>query len=337
MHIPDGYLSPQTCAVMTVAMAPLWAVAVKKVNNTVRTKYLPLMALGAAFSFTLMMFNIPIPNGTTTHAVGGGILAIILGPWAAMISITVALAIQALLFGDGGILAFGANCFNIAFIFPFTSYYVFRFIAGNAAVSSARYRIGSLLAGYIGINLAALCAAIQLGLQPLLFHTADGAPLYCPYPIGITIPAMALIHLLVAGPIEAVITALLVGYLFNANRQVLPENSVFSKHDQPGLGKLWWGLGAMILLCPLGLLAPGTAWSEWSREEVHDMLGFVPTGLANLSDRWPALLPDYAFPGFSQVFWQNSLGYIGTAIIGVAAICAITYLFGRVQKTTDKN
>ena len=77
------------------------------------------LAIGAAFSFVVMMFNVPIPGGSTGHAVGGVRVAILLGPWAAMIAITVALVIQALLFGDGGITAIGANCINMAVVIPF--------------------------------------------------------------------------------------------------------------------------------------------------------------------------------------------------------------------------
>ena len=99
-------------------MIPVWALASKIVKKTLRAKQVPLLAIGAAFSFVIMMFNIPIPGGTTGHAVGGVLAAILLGPWAACIAITVALAIQALLFGDGGITALGANCFNMAFMLP---------------------------------------------------------------------------------------------------------------------------------------------------------------------------------------------------------------------------
>ncbi len=80
MHIPDGYLSPATCAVGYAIMLPFWATAVKKVKVALNTKLIPLMVIGAAFSFVLMMFNVPIPGGTTAHAVGAGILAVILGP-----------------------------------------------------------------------------------------------------------------------------------------------------------------------------------------------------------------------------------------------------------------
>ena len=123
MHIPDNYLSPSTCAVMAVAVTPVLIHSVKKVKKDMPKEKIPLLGIGAAFSFLLMMFNIPLPGGTTGHAVGGTLVALLLGPEAACISVTIALFIQALLFGDGGILSFGANAFNMAFILPFVGYY----------------------------------------------------------------------------------------------------------------------------------------------------------------------------------------------------------------------
>src|SRR4051794_10504992 len=116
MHIPDGYLSPQTCATMTAAMVPAWVVAAKRVKRVVKQRFVPLLALGAAYCFLVMMFNVPVPDGTTAHATGGVVVAVLLGPWAAIIAVSTALLMQALFFGDGGVLAYGANCFNMALV-----------------------------------------------------------------------------------------------------------------------------------------------------------------------------------------------------------------------------
>src|SRR4030065_1176314 len=113
-------------------MLPIWTAAARIVKKTLKAKQVPLLAIGAAFSFVIMMFNIPIPGGSTGHAVGGVLAAIILGPWAACIAITVVLVIQALLFGDGGITTLGANCFNMAFVLPFMGYYVYKAITYRA-------------------------------------------------------------------------------------------------------------------------------------------------------------------------------------------------------------
>ena len=149
-----------------------------------------------------MMFNLPVWGGTTAHAVGMGIASVILGPWASIIAISIALLIQAVFFGDGGITCYGANCFNMAIVGSLSAYAVYRLIAGRAALTSPRRVVGCALGGYIGINLSALCAAIEFGLQPTLFHDAAGSPLYAPYPLSISIPAMLAAHLSLAGGAE---------------------------------------------------------------------------------------------------------------------------------------
>jgi cobalt/nickel transport system permease protein len=213
MHIPDGYLGPTTCIAGYAAMAPIWAIASNKVKKTLRAKQVPILAIGAAFSFVIMMFNIPIPGGTSGHAVGAVIVAILLGPWAACLSISVAMVLQALLFGDGGITAIGANCFNMAFVLPFVGYAVYRAISGNSPITSLRRVIAGGIGGYIGLAIASGCAGIEFGLQPLLHHTAAGQALYCPYGLAIAVPAMVGGHVLIFGWVELIATALIVKYL----------------------------------------------------------------------------------------------------------------------------
>ena len=202
MHIPDGYLSPSTCAGFYAAAAPFWYVALRRVKAALRTRAIPLLSVFAAFSFLIMMFNLPLPGGTTGHAVGMAISAIVLGPAMSILAISIALLVQALLFGDGGITAFGANCFNMAIVGSLTAFCVYRVLAWKAEITSFRRVVAAGLAGYAAINLAALCAAIEFGIQPMLFHDASGAPLYAPYPLSISIPAMMLGHLTFAGLAE---------------------------------------------------------------------------------------------------------------------------------------
>ncbi|MBU4375960.1 MAG: cobalt transporter CbiM [Candidatus Omnitrophica bacterium] len=213
MHIPDGYLGPATSGVLYVVMIPVWIAASNIVKKTLKAAQVPLLAIGAAFSFIIMMFNVPIPGGTTGHAVGAALAAIILGPWAACIAVTVALVIQALLFGDGGITAIGANCFNMAFIMPFTAYFIYKLISGKSAPESNIRIIAAAIAGYVSLNIAALFTAVEFGLQPLLHHTAGGQALYCPYGLNVALIAMMSEHLLIFGWIEALVTGLAVKYL----------------------------------------------------------------------------------------------------------------------------
>lgn len=225
MHIPDGYLSPATCATLSGVMVPIWYKAAAFLKKSLDIASVPYMAIGAVFSFLIMMFNIPIPDGTTAHATGAVLIAIALGPWAAVMAVSVALFIQALIFGDGGILAFGANAFNIAFIIPFAGYYVYKAIGGTAAPRSMRRLIAAGVGGYVGINIAALAAAIEFGIQPILFTAADGTPLYCPYSLNVAVPAMMLAHLTVAGFIEGVVTALALKFVVAQSPELLATNN----------------------------------------------------------------------------------------------------------------
>lgn len=233
MHIPDGYLSPQTALPFIALMVPVWGTAVKKVKKKVKKKHVPVLAIGAAFSFTIMMFNLPMPGGSSAHAVGAVLLAILLGPWAACLGVSTALIIQALIFGDGGILAVGANCFNIAFVMPMAGYFVYKLVKGNAEAGSGRGLAAAALAGYVGLNVAALFTALEFGSQYHLFQSADGTPLYFMYPVKVAVAAMMAEHLLLAGPVEALVTALGVGFVQANYPELLAEqNSPGSFIDQ---------------------------------------------------------------------------------------------------------
>lgn len=309
MHIPENYLSPETCAVLTVAMAPVWYKASKNIKENVDTDKLPMIGVGAAFSFVAMMFNIPIVGGSSGHAIGGTLLAILLGPDAACIAVSVALLIQAVLFGDGGILAFGANCFNMAFVLPYVGYFLYKLIVKDSTDVKKKL-IGAGIASYVAINLAALCAAIEFGIQPLLFKDTSGNALYCPYGLNISIPAMMLEHLVLFGFVEAIFTVGVLAYMFKTKPELVEEKSK-SNHS------VFLLLGVLIALVPLGLIAQGTAWGEWGSEEFVDMIGYTPSGMLN-GFSFESLLPDYSLAGL-----PDAVGYYLSAIIGVGLLIII--------------
>jgi cobalt/nickel transport system permease protein len=329
MHIPDGYLSPQTCATFGAAMVPAWYTAGRRVRKIVKSRYVPLLALGSAYCFLVMMFNVPVPDGTTAHAVGAVLVAVLLGPWAAVIAVSTALLIQALFFGDGGVLAYATNCFNMALVMPMLGYFVYRLLTRNVSLTSRRRALAAGIGAYVGLNAAALCTAIEFGVQPDLFKDANGAPLYAPFHLAQTIPTMLAAHLLVAGVVEAVLTVGVITYLQRANVPVLrinhpdvPDDQ--RNDDQPqdeialvsgGRRPRWrWagiGLAAMMILTPLGLLASGTAFGE----DAPESAGF-----------WHhALFDGYDFTGGRH----PNVGYVTSALVGTLVIALL--LLGSVK------
>jgi cobalt/nickel transport system permease protein len=349
MHIPDGYLSPSTCATFYVVAASGWYVALKRIKQLMATRAIPLISVFAAFCFVVMMFNVPLPGGTTGHAVGVGVSAIVLGPWGSILAISIALAIQALFFGDGGITTLGANCFNMAMVGSFTAYSVYRLIAANSDLKSRQRVLAAAIAGYVAINASALFTAVELGIQPTLFHDASGTPLYAPYPLHVAIPAMMIGHLTLAGLAEAVIAAGMVSYLQRADLGLLsgvmngvrgvnglaatpaPAPIPMTAGAEPSPRRLWWIVACLMLFTPLGILAAGTAWGEWSssafmnphtRDEIaaasgnHAPPASVPVGIQRLSTMWTAPFPGYA-PGFIR---NPMFGYLLSAIFGVGCL-----------------
>ena len=343
MHIPDGYLSPSTCAGLYAASVPFWYAALQRLKNTLHTRMVPLLSVFSAFSFVIMMFNLPLPGGTTGHAVGMGVAAIVLGPWASILAISIALVIQAIFFGDGGVTAIGANCFNMAIAGSLVAFAVYRAAAYRAAIGSTRRVVAAGVAGYLAINVAAFLAAIEFGIQPLLFHDASGSPLYAPYPLAVSVPAMMIGHLTIAGLAELVISAGLIAWLQRTDPALLlrtaPDapDAAEPAPPQPGRAalpsarKLWLGLAVLLILTPLGILAVGGAWGEWSARDFSDPEARrqiaaasanhappprPPSGLQRLSAIWTAPLSGYA-PAFIR---NTSFGYFVSAALGVGLI-----------------
>jgi cobalt/nickel transport system permease protein len=317
MHIPENYLAPATCGVMTVAMVPVWVHAVKKVKLELPKEKIPLLGVGAAFSFLAMMFNVPLVGGTTGHAVGGTLIALLFGPDAACIAVSVALLLQAVIFGDGGILAFGANCFNMAFVLPYLGFFIYNFLLKRVTKNKS---IAAAIGSYIGINAAAFCASIEFGLQPLLFTDSAGNALYCPYDLSVSIPAMMIPHLAVAGVVEAVFTVAVFAFVRKTSPDLVFENI----KSETGNHFTVFGLVALLIAAtPLGLIATAPAWGEWGAEEIAEVvtngsaLGYTPSGLLN---GWTleSIMPDYSLEGMNEI-----AAYILSAVIGVALLIII--------------
>jgi len=317
MHIPDAYLSPGTQAAAFAVMVPVWVLAAKKTRQQLSARQVPLLSIGAAFAFAVQMFNIPAVGGTTAHALGTALLAILLGPWAAIVAMTLCLAIQAFFFGDGGILSLGANCFDMALISAIVSYGSYKFMS-RSANSEPKRLVSAALAAYLGTVVASFSAGLILGAQPLVAHDNAGHALYFPFGWSVSIPAMVNVHLLIAAPAEAIVTCLALGYLWKNFPDLVREHARVRVRTPLRLGKV---LFFVLLLTPIGLIASGDAWGEWDASTLQKMIGYVPSGAARSKELIAPVLKDYGLVGHGGAAWQIG-GYLLSAFLGALLIAA---------------
>ncbi|MEM2419951.1 MAG: energy-coupling factor ABC transporter permease [Candidatus Bathyarchaeia archaeon] len=209
MHIPDGYLSPEVSALMSVTSTIFLVWCWRKAKATYPKNFASLLAVSSAFVFVAQMINFPITYGTSGHLVGGTFLAVVLGPYAAVLSMTIVLLMQALFFADGGISALGANIFNMAIIGGL-SFFVVKLIAGNS-MRGKRFALGVFVASWLSIVLGALACGLEIGVSPV-FSQAGG--------IAVTVPAMLFWHTLI-GLAEAAITTTFITQLYRLQPAVL--------------------------------------------------------------------------------------------------------------------
>lgn len=198
MHIPDGFLSPQICILMYAISVIFLIWSWRKAKKTSERSIAPLLAISSAFVFAAQMINFPITHGTSGHLVGGTFLAALLGPYMAILSMTIVLMMQALFFADGGIFTFGANIFNMAVIGGL-SFFIVKFLAKGRKQSL----IGIFVASWLSVVLGALACGLEIGFSPIF---AEVGGVYA------TVPAMLFWHALI-GLGEAAITTTLLSQL----------------------------------------------------------------------------------------------------------------------------
>ncbi len=333
MHLPDTAIRPAASIAAWAFMIPAWYAAGRKLRAHLASREVPLLAIGSAFSFTIMLFNIPVLGGTTVHPVGAVLLAILLGPEAAIAGVSIALAIQALFFADGGVLALALNSFTMAFAMPVCGYAAYRAIAAGSPAESGRRIVAAGIGGGIGLNVAALLTALLLGIQPPLARAFGGT--YFPFGLRVTIPALLLPHLAIGGVAEGIITAA-------AYRALVAAGVVASEQATPGVQErgdgrahgrangrapgrapertiraridlLWLGLALLAALAPIGILAKGAAWGEGGTEG-----GGAAAGIFRIRPPLPGYLAE-----------RGALFYALAGSVGAALIAAVLLVLGR--------
>ncbi len=220
MHIPDGLLDPFTLIILWIITLSVMVLGFFKISKTFEEedseKLIPYIGVIAAVIFAFQFVNYPIPGGTSGHLVGGTLVAVILGPWAAVIVLFMVLLVQSL-FGDGGITAIGANSFNMGIIGGILGFYFVKIIMMGLNKTKLgkeiKVTIATAIGSYIAIVLASFIAAIEIGISGAI-------------PMEIAIITMVYWHLLI-GIGEAVISALIIYYIYKTKPDLITTEQFF--------------------------------------------------------------------------------------------------------------
>lgn len=291
MHMADALISPVVGGTMLAATAGVAAYSIKKIKADLDEKKIPLMGVMGAFVFAAQMINFTIPGtGSSGHIGGGILLAAILGPYAGFLTIAAVLLIQALFFGDGGLLAFGCNVFNMGFYTCFIAYpFIYKRFT-RKGVNSKRIFGAALSSVVIGLQLG----AFSVVLQTLLSGKTE-------LPFGTFVALMQPIHLAI-GIIEGLITAAVVTFVWNARPEILEKSAVGEAFGNIAMKKVLTGLIIAAIIIGGALSWFASAYPdglEWSMENTAGTAELeAPDGIHQALAAFQsitAFLPDYGF------------------------------------------
>ena len=328
MHIPDGLLNPTTIIFLWVIVIVIMILGYFKIGKIFEKedseKLVPYIGVLAAVIFAFQFVNYPVPGGTSGHLIGGTLIAIILGPWASVIILFLVLVVQSL-FGDGGILAMGANAFNMGIIGGIVGFYIVVFIVKILNKTSIRKElkvsIATAIGAYISIILAAFICAIELGVSGAV-------------PYGIAIPAMVYWHLLI-GIGEAIISSLIIFYIYRVKPDLITTEPIMmnkviliniSKYKRPITSTLAV-TGLLMLMIAVGFTI--------------GILSGAPDGLERvlIDQNGESWLDNLASPWIPLLSWITN--DYGAAIIGIVIsiliISSTFYLIIRYKKKNTNN
>ena len=298
LHIPDGFLSLAVsifCWLVTIATL---GAAISKTNKSLGERQVPLMGVMAAFIFAAQMINFPVLGGTSGHLLGGALAAIVLGPWAGMLVMAAVIAVQALLFQDGGLVVMGANILNMGLVTVAIGYGLYRSVLGKP--NTVKLAVAGI-AAWLSVMAGALLTSLQLWLS----GTSD---------LQIVIPAMLGIHALI-GVGEALITVAALSFIFQTRPDLLGDESESAKGSRS-----WVFVGGLVTLAVL-LLSPLASTDPDGLERVATDIGFINSGQS---------APYQIFSDYTLFFLgETSLSTVGAGIIGVIVVVAVIMLISR--------
>ncbi len=296
MHIPDGFLSVPVAVVGWVLLLGFIAIALRQTRNQLGERQIPLMGILAAFVFAAQMINFPVAGGTSGHLLGGTLVAVLLGPWAAVLVMTSVIGVQALVFQDGGLLALGFNVVNMGILSGFIGYAVYTLVRRWAGTSQIAQWVGVGLGAWLGVVLASAATALQLAISGTS-------------PLETALPAMIGVHVVI-GIGEALITVAAVAFV----RQTRPDLVGASQVAAKGWG--WIAVGLVIALA-VTFASPLADSNPDGLERVAEDHGFLQLAQPPTYE----LLPDYTIPFIPQ----EGVTTIVAGIIGVLVVAGVGF------------
>ena len=309
MHIPDGFLSVMVAIILWIFSIIAIREALIRVGKELGERQVPMMGVLAAAIFAGQMLNFTVAGGTSGHLMGSAIATILLGPWAAMLVMTSVVSIQALIFQDGGLLALGANIFNMAVVGVLVSYTVYRIMQKLAGDRKWGIYAGGFIAAWLSIVIAALGVALQLALSGTS-------------PANLAIPAMGGIHALI-GIGEGLITLGTLAFI-HATRPDLLRSS----EAQPHVSKWVWLTGLLIALV-LAIVSPLASIHPDGLEWVAEQKGFLNAAQSPSFK----IIPEYAIPGIPNA----ALATILAGIFGILLVLGVTLVVAIYRRNRNSN
>lgn len=311
MHIPDGFIDGKTAAVTGALSVTGVGLALRQIKRELPARRVPLLGLAAAFLFAAQMVNFPVAGGTSGHLVGGVLVAALLGPGAAVVVVTAVLIVQCFLFADGGVMALGANIFNMGILDGVAGYLIYRLV--SAWLPGPRGRVSAVaFAGWCATVLAAISCAGQLAWSGTV-------------PWSSAFPAMAGVHMLI-GIGEGLISALVYAAIERTRPDLIPENNLSVPSGRRG------ELVAYGLLAAVGIavfIAPfACSWPD-GLDSVAKKFGFDHKLAAPMLY---APAPDYRVHGIHWAIGATALA----GAVGSLMVCALAWLLGRFLVTEQK-
>jgi cobalt/nickel transport system permease protein len=304
MHLPDGFIDTKTAA-SAAALSVLgvgWAL--RRVKSQLPPSKVPLLGLSAAFLFTAQMLNFPVIGGTSGHLVGGALVAALLGPSAAVVVVTTVVVVQCFLFADGGVVALGANVFNMALVDSVSGYLIYRLLCGW--FSGTRGRVTAIaFAGWCSTVLASLTCAGQLAWSGTVGW-------------GAGFRAMAGVHMLI-GLGEALISALVLAAIIKTRPDMVSQTG----REGLGSGRELMGYASLLTFGTVLFIAPfACSWPD-GLETVAARLGFNQAARPPLVS---APLADYRIPGMDWTVGATALA----GVLGTVVAFGLAWVLGRV-------